>query len=236
LTTPPYLYADPEPRHSPGADRVTKPMKIDFVSDVSCPWCVIGLGGLEEALARVGDLVDAKFTFQPFELNPDMPPEGQNLGEHVFQKYGATPEQSAANREQIRARAAAVGFTIATGPDSRIYNTFDAHRLLHWAALEGRQLPLKHALFEAYFTRGENPSDPEVLVAAAERAGLDPAAARDVLTSGRFADHVRSLERQWYEAGINSVPAVIINEKYLISGGQPADAFERALRTIAAET
>lgn len=214
---------------------MTKPIKIDLVSDVSCPWCIIGLGGLEEALARVGDLVDATITFQPFELNPDMPPEGQNLGGHVFQKYGATPEQSAANRERIRARAAEVGFTIASTPESRIYNTFDAHRLLHWAGLEGRQLPLKHALFEAYFTRGENPSDHDVLVAAAERAGLDPAKARDVLASGRFADHIRSLERQWYEAGVSSVPTVIINEKYLISGGQPADAFERALRTIAAE-
>lgn len=211
-------------------------MKIDFVSDVSCPWCIIGLGGLEAALARVGDLVDATITLQPFELNPEMPPQGQNLGEHVFEKYAASPEQSAATREHIRARAAEVGFTIATTADSRIYNTFDAHRLLHWAGLEGRQLPLKHALFEAYFTRGENPSDHEVLVAAAERCGLDPMAAREVLTSGRFADHIRSLERQWYEAGISSVPAVIINEKYLISGGQPADAFERAIRTIAAET
>lgn len=215
---------------------MTKPMKIDFVSDVSCPWCIIGLGGLEAALARVGDLVDAEITFQPFELNPDMSPEGQNIGEHIFQKYGSTPEQSAANREQIRARAAEVGFTIATTPDSRIYNTFDAHRLLHWAGLEGRQLQLKHALFEAYFTRGENPSDQDVLVAAANQAGLDPTAARDVLTSGRFADEVRLSERQWREAGVNAVPAVIINEKYLISGGQPADAFERALRTIAAET
>lgn len=210
-------------------------MNIDFISDVSCPWCIIGLGGLEEALARVGDLVEATITLQPFELNPDMPPEGQNLREHVFEKYGATPEQSAANREYIRARAADVGFTIATTPDSRIYNTFDAHRLLHWAGLEGRQLPLKHALFEAYFTRGEDPSDHEVLVAAAARAGLDPVKAREVLTSGRFADHIRSLERQWYEAGISSVPSVIINGKYLISGGHPTEAFERALRTIAAE-
>ena len=214
---------------------MTKPMKIDFISDVVCPWCIIGLGGLEEALARVGDLVDAKITLQPFELNPNMPPEGQNIGEHIFEKYGATPEQSAANREQIRARAADIGFTISTTSDSRIYKTFDAHRLLHWADVEGRQLPLKHALFEAYFTRGENVGDHELLVIAAERAGLDPVAARDVLTSGRFADHIRSLERQWYEAGISSVPAVIINEKYLISGGQPADAFERALRTLAAE-
>ncbi|HYD45795.1 MAG TPA: DsbA family oxidoreductase [Phenylobacterium sp.] len=214
---------------------MTKPMKIDFISDVSCPWCVIGLGGLEEALGRIDDLIDAKITLQPFELNPDMPPEGQNIGEHIFQKYGARPEQSAANREQIRARAAEVGFTIVTSPDSRIYNTFDAHRLLHWASLEGRQLSLKHALFEAYFTRGENPSDHEVLVDAAERVGLDPVAARGLLTSDRFADYVRSLERQWYEAGISSVPTVIINDKYMISGGQPADTFERALRAIAAE-
>lgn len=214
---------------------MAKPMKIDFVSDVACPWCVIGLGGLEEALSRVGDLVDATIILQPFELNPDMPPEGQNLAEHVFQKYGATPEQSAANREQIRARAAEVGFNIATTPESRIYNTFDAHRLLHWAGLMGRQLPLKHALFESYFTHGENPGDPEVLAAAAGRAGLDPDTAREVLASGRFAEHVRSLERQWHEAGISSVPTLIINDKYLISGGHPADAFERALRTIAAE-
>jgi predicted DsbA family dithiol-disulfide isomerase len=218
-----------------GDGRVTKHMKIDFVSDVSCPWCIIGLGGLETALARVGDLVEAEITFQPFELNPDMPPEGQNIGEHIFQKYGSTPEQSAANREAIRTRAAEVGFTISTTSDSRIYNTFDAHRLLHWSGLEGRQGPLKHALFEAYFTRGENPGDHDVLVAAAQQVGLDPNAAREVLSSGQFADHIRSLERQWHEAGISSVPAIIINEKYLISGGQPADAFERALRSIVAE-
>lgn len=214
---------------------MAKTLKIDFVSDVVCPWCVIGLGGLEEALARVGDLVDAEITLHPFELNPDMPPEGQNLREHVFEKYGASPEQSAANREHIRARAAEIGFTIATSPDSRIYNTFDTHRLLHWAGLKGRQLALKHALFEAYFSRGENPGDHEVLAAAAAAAGLDSEDAHHVLGSGRFADHVRSLERQWYEAGVSSVPTVIINEKYLISGGHPADAFERALRTIAAE-
>jgi predicted DsbA family dithiol-disulfide isomerase len=214
---------------------MTKPLKIDFVSDVVCPWCVIGLGGLEEALRRVGDLVEAEITLQPFELNPDMPPEGQNIGEHIFEKYGATPEQSAGNREAIRARAAEVGFTIATTAESRIYNTFDAHRLLHWAGLKGLQLPLKKALFEAYFTNGRNPGDHEVLVEAAAGVGLDPTEAREVLESDRFAGHVRNLERQWYEAGIASVPSIIINERYLISGGQPADAFERALRKIASE-
>ncbi|WP_312161481.1 DsbA family oxidoreductase [Phenylobacterium sp.] len=214
---------------------MTKPMKIDFVSDVSCPWCVIGLGGLEEALRNVGDLVDAQIHFQPFELNPDMPPEGQNIVEHIGQKYGSTPEQSAANRAAIHARAAEVRFTMKTSDQSRIYNTFDAHRLLHWAGIVGGQDRLKRALFDAYFTEGQSPADHEVLVAAAQSAGLDAAAAREVLSSGRYADEVRAAERHWLSAGINSVPAVIINDRYLISGGQPAAAFEQAIRTIAAE-
>ncbi len=214
---------------------MTKPMKIDFVSDVSCPWCVVGLGGLEEALRNVGDLVQADIHFQPFELNPNMPPEGQNIVEHVGEKYGATPEQSATNRAAIHARAAEVGFTMTCNDQSRIYNTFDAHRLLHWAGIVGGQAKLKHALFDTYFTKGQSPADHDVLVATAEAAGLDGAAAREVLASGRYADEVRAAERQWQAAGINSVPAVVINDRYLISGGQPAAAFEQALRTIAAE-
>ncbi len=216
---------------------MTRQMQIDFVSDVSCPWCVIGLRSLEQALAAVGDLVQAEIRFQPFELNPQMPAEGQEIGEHISQKYGATPEQSAANRTMIRERAAALGFTMTMAEGSRIYNTFDAHRLLHWAGLEGqdRQRALKHALFEAYFTDGRNPGDAEVLVAAAGKAGLDPEVAREVIESGRYADEVRAEERHWQAEGISAVPAVIINRKYLISGGQPPEAFERALRNIAAE-
>jgi predicted DsbA family dithiol-disulfide isomerase len=210
-------------------------MKIDFLSDVSCPWCVVGLGGLEEALGKVGDLVSADIHFQPFELNPHMPPEGQNIVEHVAEKYGATPQQSAANRAAIHARAAEVGFTMQTSDQSRIYNTFDAHRLLHWAGLVGGQAALKRALFDAYFTHGQNPADHDTLVAVAEGAGLDGAAAREILTSGRYGQEVRDAERQWQAAGITAVPAVIINDRYLISGGQPAAAFEQALRTIAAE-
>ena len=214
---------------------MTQPMKIDFVSDVSCPWCVVGLGGLEEALRKVGDLVAADIHFQPFELNPHMPPEGQNIVEHVAQKYGATPQQSAANRAAIHARAAEVGFTMKTGEQSRIYNPFDAHRLLHWAGIVGGQADLKRALFDAYFTHGQNPSDPDTLVAVAEAAGLDGAQAREILTSGAYAQEVRDAERAWQAAGINSVPAVVINDRYLISGGQPAEYFEQALRKIAAE-
>ena len=170
---------------------MTRRLKIDFVSDVSCPWCVIGLGGLEEALRRVEGLVEADIRFRPFELNPDMPPEGQDVAEHVAMKYGATPEQSAASRAAIKARAAEVGFEMAPRPGGRIYNTFDAHRLLHWADLEGRQYALKRALFDAYFTQGRNPSDPEVLVDCAAQAGLDGSMAQEVLASGRYADEVR---------------------------------------------
>ncbi|CAN5603249.1 DsbA family oxidoreductase [soil metagenome] len=216
---------------------MARQMQIDFVSDVSCPWCVIGLRGLEQALAAVGDLVEAEIRFQPFELNPRMPAEGQEIGEHVREKYGATPEQSAANRKMIRDRAAELGFTMKMAEGSRIYNTFDAHRLLHWAGLEDadKQRALKHALFAAYFTDGLSPGDPDVLVAAAGTAGLDRDSAREVIASGRYAEEVRAEERLWQSEGISAVPAVIIDRKYLISGGQPAAAFERALRSIAAE-
>jgi predicted DsbA family dithiol-disulfide isomerase len=214
---------------------MAKPLTIDFISDVVCPWCVIGLGELETALARMTDEAEPVIRFQPFELNPAMPPEGQNVGEHILQKYGSTPEQSAGTRAMIRDRAAHVGFTINSGPDNRIYNTFDAHRLLHWAGLEGRQIELERALFEAYFTGQQNVSDREVLVARAEAAGLDPAAAREVLDSGRYAEHVRAAEQAWQAAGITAVPTVVINERYMISGGQPAEVFERAIRNILAK-
>jgi predicted DsbA family dithiol-disulfide isomerase len=209
-------------------------MKIDFVSDVSCPWCIIGLRGLEEALARIGDLISAEVTFQPFELNPQMGREGQNIVEHVAEKYGSSPEQSAANRAMIRDRAADLGFTIAMSDTSRIYNTFDAHRLLHWAQLEGRQAALKNALFQAYFTDQQDPSDHKVLVVTAAKVGLDPERAAEILASDEYVREVRAAEQLWQSRGISAVPAVIIDDRYLISGGQPPEAFEKALRQIAA--
>ena len=212
-----------------------RPMKIDFVSDVACPWCAVGLNGLEEALARTGDLIDATITFQPFELNPDMPPEGEDGAEHITRKYGISAEQAEANRAVIRDRAAAVGFDMGGIEGRRVYNTFDAHRLLHWAEGSGHQAALKHALLEANFTAGLDVSDPEVLIAAAERAGLDGEAAREVLASGRYTAEVRDAERLWQSRGINSVPAIVIDDRYLISGGQPPEAFEQALRRIAAD-
>ena len=220
---------------------MTKQLKIDFVSDVSCPWCVIGLKSLDEALERVKDDIKADLHFQPFELNPRMPAEGQEITEHITEKYGITAAQANANRENIRARGAEVGFKFsgaseAGGGRSRIYNTFDAHRLLHWAETVSPDLQkaLKEALFKAYFTDGQSPGSHEVLVRVAGEVGLDVAMAREVLESGEFADEVREREQFYQGQGIHSVPAVIINDKHLISGGQPAEVFEQALRQIAA--
>ena len=213
---------------------MTRTMKIDFVSDVSCPWCIIGLKALEAALANIGDELKAEIHFQPFELNPHMPAEGQDINEHLAEKYGVNEEQMAATREMIRARGAELGFEFGKDKRSRIYNTFDAHRLLHWAGLEGRQSALKHALFSAYFTLGQSPGAHEVLVRVAGEVGLDTARAQHILDSDEFTAEVREEQNYYREQGINAVPAVIINERHLIQGGQPIAAFEQALRQIAA--
>lgn len=216
-------------------------LKIDFVSDISCPWCAIGLKSLDQALERVADHISAELHFQPFELNPNMSPEGQEITEHITEKYGITPDQAHANRENIRARGEQVGFKFSAadqpgGGRSRIYNTFDAHRLLHWAGLAGkdRQKALKEALFKAYFTDGESPASHEVLARVAGEVGLDATRAREILASDTYADEVREREQFYQSQGIHSVPAVIINDRHLISGGQPAEVFEQALRQIAA--
>ncbi|HJW56287.1 MAG TPA: DsbA family oxidoreductase [Burkholderiaceae bacterium] len=211
---------------------MTTQLKIDFVSDVSCPWCAIGLNALEQALERV-DGIRANLHFQPFELNPQMPPEGQDINQHLAEKYGSTSAQSEYNREAIRARGEAVGFVFRMDRRSRIYNTFDAHRLLHWADEEGRQQALQHVLFRAYFTDGENPGSHEVLVRLAREAGLDPVRAQEILSSDEYAEETREQERFYLDQGIHSVPAVIINDRYLVQGGQPVEVFEQALRKAA---
>ena len=210
------------------------PLKIDFVSDVSCPWCIIGLKALEQAIDRLDGTATVTLHFQPFELNPHMPPEGQDVLEHLTQKYGSTEAEMQRNREGIKTRGAQLGFTFNMEKRGRVYNTFDAHRLLHWAEQEGHQLALKHALFDAYFTDGLDPSSHEVLVATARKAGLDGELAAEVLASNAYADEVRQQEQFYLDQGIHSVPAVIINDRHLISGGQPVEVFEDALRRIAA--
>ncbi|HEV2540297.1 MAG TPA: DsbA family oxidoreductase [Frateuria sp.] len=210
------------------------PLRIDFVSDVSCPWCAIGLASLEQALARLDGTVQADIHLQPFELNPQLPAEGEDATDHLMRKYGIDEAQVDANRAMIRERAAALGFAFNMRRGSRVYNTFDAHRLLHWAELEGRHLALKKALLRAYFSDGEDVASHEVLVRLAGEAGLDPVRARRLLESGSYADEVRTQERFFQERGIHSVPATIVNGTHLIPGGQPPEIFERALREIAA--
>ncbi len=211
-------------------------LHIDFVSDVACPWCAVGLASLQQALKNSADAVQATLHFQPFELNPDMPPGGEDVDEHLRRKYGSTPEQRAQIQATIRERGAAVGFAFKPDGRGRIVNTFNAHRLLHWAALVGadKQLALKRALLEAYHGRAERVDHDDVLLAAVRQVGLDIERARQILGSDEFADAVRAAERRWQMAGIQSVPAVVINERHLISGGQPPEVFEQALRQIAA--
>ncbi len=208
------------------------PIRIDFVTDVACPWCVVGLKSLQKALEAIGADVEADIRFQPFELNPDMVPEGENTAEHVARKYGANKERSAASRNALKEHGDALGFDFGFSPESRIWNTFDAHRLLHWAALERKQLALKEQLFRTNFTEQKSTSDHDVLAAAAKAAGLDEARAREILRSGEFADEVRHDEDLWRNRGINAVPSVVFNERWMIQGGQPPEVFEQAIRQI----
>jgi predicted DsbA family dithiol-disulfide isomerase len=212
-------------------------LRIDFVSDIVCPWCVIGMKSLEQALAALTGEVEAEWHFHPFELNPGMAPEGENSAEHIARKYGRPPEAGNAARAQIKTMGEQLGFAFKGGPDSMIWNTHDCHRLLHWAeqASPVAAQALKTAMFEAHFSRAEPLNDPETLVRAASAAGLDAAAAREVLASGRYADEVNSAQRWWREEqDITAVPAIIFNGKYAVMGGQPPATFEKVIRRIVA--
>ena len=210
-------------------------MKIDFVSDVVCPWCAIGLAALEAALRKLGPQLDAELHFQPFELNPQMRGGGQDIVEHLSEKYGSAASDIERSQEMIRARGAELGFTFDMRKRTRIYNTLDAHRLLHWAGTQGEQRALQHALFTAYFTDGRDPSDPQVLLELVSHVGLDPQRARQILSSDEYTREVRAREQFYQERGINGVPAVIVNDQYLIQGGQPVEVFEQLLGRFAKE-
>ncbi len=216
---------------------MTTHFKIDFVSDVACPWCAVGLGALEQALEELRNEVTSDLHFQPFELNPHMPPGGEDLVEHLGKKYGSTAEQQSQMYQNIKARGAEVGFAFHPTGRGRIFNTFDAHRLLHWTEVTSgsdAQRRLKKALLDAYQGRGEVIDSHEVLLAIVKAEGLNEQEARDLLKSDMYAQEVRAKENFYTSAGIHSVPAVIINDKHLISGGQPAAVFAQALRDIAA--
>lgn len=209
------------------------PLQIDIVSDVVCPWCIIGFKQLEQAMGATG--MGAYVRWHPFELNPQMPPEGQNLREHLAEKYGTTPEQSRTARQRLTDLGDSLGFTFNYSDDTRMVNTFAAHQLLDWAAEQNLQHPLKMALFAAFFTEGKDVSDHAVLAAAAGAVGLDEAQARSVLESGSHAEQTRAKQRVWLERGISGVPAMVFAGKYLVTGAQGAEGYVEVLRRCAAE-
>ncbi|CAI8757145.1 putative dithiol-disulfide isomerase involved in polyketide biosynthesis [Pseudomonas sp. IT-P44] len=214
---------------------MTASVSIDFVSDVVCPWCALGATALEQAIENVAGEVSVELTYKPFELNPNMPPEGEKAVEHLMRKYGRTAEDVASGKAMQIARGEALGFKFDLEKRTHFYNTFDAHRLLLWALQEGRQVALKKILLRGYFTDGQNPSDRETLVRLAAEAGLDAAAAQEVLASGAFAKEVRELEAFYQQHGINSVPAMILNGRHLVSGSQSVEYYEQMLRQMAKE-
>lgn len=203
-------------------------VQVDIVSDVVCPWCVVGFLQLGRALQAEG--LKAQVRWHPFELNPDMPAEGQNLYAHIREKYGSTREQSDQVRRHLVALGAELGFVFDFAPESRIYNTFAAHQLLDWAEGQNRQTELKQALFTAYFSSGQDITQPDVLVAAAARAGLDQAAARQVLDTGTHAEPVRRKQAFWIERGISGVPSMVFATRYLVTGAQGVPNYARILQ------
>jgi predicted DsbA family dithiol-disulfide isomerase len=209
-------------------------MRIDFISDIVCPWCAIGLYSLEAAAARIPGLT-LDLHFHPFELNPGMGPAGQDIEEHLAEKYGASPAQLAGTRQAIRERGAELGFDFRPAARSRIYNTRDAHRLLHWAdeAHGGAvQRTLKVAMLKAYFTEGRDVSDHAVLLELVTAAGLPETEARELLASDRYAAEVQAAEAEVHAQGIHAVPAIIVNQRHLIQGGQSVEVFEQLLRQV----
>ncbi|HET7547304.1 MAG TPA: DsbA family oxidoreductase [Usitatibacter sp.] len=209
----------------------TRPIELAFVSDVACPWCAIGLASLDRALERLGAQVAVKISIEPFELNPDMGPQGVETIPYLARKYGRTPEQIAQARARIEERGAQVGFRF--GAREHVWNTFDAHRMLHWAGLEGKAVELKRALLRAYHAEGRNPAAPDVLVELADAVGLDAARAKSIAESREFEAETRERERLWLDRGVNGVPLVVVDDSFAIEGAQPPEVFEQALRRAA---
>ena len=210
-------------------------IKIDYVSDVACPWCAVGLGNLNQAIAKLTDKVNFEVHFHPFELNPHMPKGGQDAIEHLAEKYGLTPEQVKANQANIRAKALEAGFEFHPEGRKRVYNTFNCHRLLYWAAKEydlQKQAALKNELLNTYFCLAVNLDDQENLIGAVVRAGLDMDRAQEILQGKEFASEVREEEATYTGAGISSVPSIILNNQYLLQGAQPPESFINAFEQL----
>lgn len=208
-----------------------QPLRIDIVSDVMCPWCIIGYRQLALALEQTN--TPHEIHWHPFELNPNMPAEGQNMREHIIEKYGSSAQASEDSRDKMTAIGRQLGFDFRFTPDMRMHNTFNAHQLLYWAEQQGRKHDLKMALFSGHFTDQRNLSDHQVLADIAAEIGLDRDEALAVLTEQRFAKEVRDEERHWQHQGIQSVPAVVFNNRHLVSGAQGVENFTHILEQLA---
>ncbi len=212
-----------------------KTVRIDVVSDVVCPWCVIGFGRLKQALSQLEQEIKADIHWHPFELNPAMPLQGQNLREHLAEKYGTTPQASASARATLTQLGREIGFEFHFTDEMRIYNTRQAHQLLLWAQSEGKQHALQAALFRAYFTENRNIADQSTLLDIATSVGLDSSTADVVINDNAWAQSVAKTEQQWLEAGISAVPAIVFEQKHLISGAQSVEIFVQMLQDVVAQ-
>lgn len=206
------------------------PVRIDIVSDVVCPWCIVGFKQLEKAQTETE--IPVVVCWHPFELNPELPAEGQDLVEHVTEKYGSTREASLKARERLTTLGQELGFTLDYADDMRMRNTFRAHQAIHWAGSQGKQHAMKMALFEAYFSNGQNIDDPKVLADTAATVGLDPSEALDAVTKNRFADEVRKHEAFWIERGVTGVPAMVFDGKQALIGAQGVENYRSMLRRM----
>ena len=215
---------------------MTLAVKIDFVSDVVCPWCALGAIALQQAITNLAGEVAVELTFKPFELNPDMSAKGEHAVSHLMRKYGRSTEEVASRNQMVIDRGKAIGFQFDLEKRSHFYNTFDAHRLLLWAVVEGRQVALKNILLTAYFTDGQDPSHHPTLVRLAGEAGLCTNRAHEILATEQFAAEVRELEGFYLERGINSVPTMVLNGRQLVSGSQSVMEYEQVLRQMARES
>ena len=216
---------------------MTEPVRIDFVSDVACPWCAIGYTTLETALNTID--VPVEVHLQPFELNPDMPAGGEEVIGYLANKYGISPEQVKINQQRIYDRAAQVGFRFHPEGRKHVYNTFNCHRLIHWATQEhglDAAWNLKRALLEAYFTRADNMDDAQTLLSAVETAGLDRARAQEVLKNNEFEQEVRAAQTRYKMLGIQGVPAFILNDRFLVEGAQPVEHLISAIEQASTRT
>ncbi len=216
---------------------------IDIWSDVMCPWCIIGYQQLQKGLEQLAGEVEAEVRWHAFELNPDMPPEGEEQAGHIQRKYGRTAEQAAAGREQMRGIAERAGYSFDyTGPGEApagmMWNTFTAHKLLLWTlATEGpeAQTRLKRALFDAHFQARRNVSDPDVLVEIAVKIGLDAGLARAALSDEALGELVRREQQEAWDMNITGVPAMVVNGKFMIPGAQEPEVYVNALRRVVAK-